>query len=280
MKRRLFFLSAILTFLSLVPVRAEEPLAKAPSLPVYQPKFYPFEAGEKAVYKASWNGVSVATAEIQTTPVTVDGKRFYQVRVDAKTSRVLDLVWKMRDTISSTFDAKAMAPFHYVFSQRENSRVIDTNAKYNSITKKWAVDRRQKGKKPSTYEFEGQNILDPITAVYLARSVDFKIGDKLLFDVFGGRYRYLLELAIDGKERVELDSGGIEAFKIVPKVTNVSKKGHADKMNEAAIWISADERRLPVKLTSKTFVGSVQMELVQDKTGTRSAATEPAKPPT
>jgi hypothetical protein len=250
----------------------EAPPKAPPVVPVYQPKFFPFESGEKAVYRAHWNGVPVGTAEIQTTPVTIEGKKFYQVRVEAKTSKALDLMWKMRDTISSTFDASALAPSRYVFNQRENSRVIDTVAKYNPAMKKWVVERRQDGKKPRTYEFESQNTVDPITAVYLARSADLKVGEKLLFNVFGGRYRYLLELAIERKEPVELESGKvIDTFKIVPKITNLDKAGYANRMNEAAIWISADERRMPVKLTSKIFVGSVHMQLVQDKAGTRSA---------
>jgi hypothetical protein len=281
LQRRLTSVWVILAFLLASASQAGEPVVKAPPVvPVYQPKFFPFDDGEKALYRAHWNGIPVATAEINTTPVTIEGKKFYRVRVEAKTSNVMDLMWKMRDTISSTFDAHALAPSRYVFNQRENSRVVDTVAKYNPAMKKWIVDRRQEGKKPSTYEFESQNTLDPITAVYLARSVDLKVGDKLLFNVFGGRYRYLLELAVDRKEPVQLESGkAIDAFKVIPKLTNLDKAGYANRMNEAAIWISADERRMPVKLTSKSFVGNVHMQLVQDKAGTRSALAEHPEPP-
>ena len=84
---------------------------KADAVPAYHPKYFPFEDGEKAVYHATWNGMfSVATAEVYTTPTVIDGKKVYQVRVEAKSSRALDLIWRMRDTISSTFDAKALMP--------------------------------------------------------------------------------------------------------------------------------------------------------------------------
>jgi hypothetical protein len=258
---------------------AEQTMIKLDAVPAYQPKFFPFEGGEKAVYRTSWNGmISVATAEIYTTPTVVDGKKVYQVRVEAKTSKTLDLIWKMRDTITSTFDAKALAPSYFTFSQRENSKVIDTVARYNDSTKSWAVNRQQQGKKPRIYEFNSQNILDPITAVYLARSVDFKVGDKLYFKIFGGRYQYLLELVVERKEPVELESGRIEAFKIIPRIQNITKNGYAGRLNDATIWISADERRLPVKLSSKIAFGSVYMELVQDKHGTQSTAAEPSRP--
>src|SRR5437762_14316584 len=60
---------------------AGQPMIKPESVPTYEPKFYPFEGGEKAVYRTRWNGlVSVATAEIYTTSTMLDGKKVYQVR--------------------------------------------------------------------------------------------------------------------------------------------------------------------------------------------------------
>jgi hypothetical protein len=254
--------------------QAGEATINPENLPVYTPKFYPFERGEKAVYRATWNGLfSVATAEVTTASGVVDGKKVYQVRVDAKTSKVLDLIWKMRDTITSTFDFKSLAPSHYVFSQRENSRVIDTEAKLDLTTKRWSVTRQQVGERTKIYQFDSNNTFDPVTAVYVSRSVDFKVGDKLYFKIWGGRYHYLLELFVEKKEPVELPSGKtVEAFKIVPQVQNLMKKGYASRLREAAVWISADERRLPVKLSSKILFGSVHLDLMEDKQSLRSTA--------
>jgi hypothetical protein len=270
----------LLTFLAARPSQGGQAPASPPPVPNYQPKFFPFEAGEKAVYRAHWAGmVSVATAEIFTTPTIVDGKKVYQVRVEAKSSRALDWIWKMRDTITSTFDAKALAPSRFTFRQRENSKEIDTEARFIEATQRWAVNREQKGKKPRIYEFDSKNTLDPITAVYMARATDFKVGDQLYFKVFGGRYQYLLELRIVGKERVQLSSGKpVEAYKIIPFVQNLTKNGYAGRLNEATIWISADERRLPIKLSSKITFGTVEMELVQDKQGIQSTAAESRQP--
>ncbi len=262
--------------LLLAGTEADEVLTQPESLPHYQPKYYPYAAGEKAVYRAHWNGmISVATAEVFTASTVVDGKKVFRVRIEAKTSRVLDLIWRMRDTIHSTFESTTLTPSRFNFSQRENSRVIDTDARYDRATKRWVVNRQQVGKKTRIYEFDSENTLDPITAVYFARSVEFKIGDRLYFKVFGGRYRYLLELSVEGKEPVELESGKvIEAYKLVPRVQNLTKKGYAGRFKEAAVWISADERRLPIKMSSKIIFGTVHLEIVQDQPGVQSTAAE------
>src|SRR4030095_14490111 len=240
---------------------------KPEAVPVYQPKNYPFEAGEKEVYRATWNGLfSVATAEVQTVPVMVDGKKVFQVRIEAKTSKALDLIWKMRDTISSTFDAKALSPSRFTFNQKENSRVINTDARLDPTTKRWSVNRQQVGKRAKIYEFESQNTLHPLTAVYLSRSIDYKVGDRLYFKVFGGRYQYLLELFVERKEPVALESGKtIEAFRVIPRIQNITKNGYAGRLNDAIIWLSADERRLPIKLSSQSVVCDVHLEVGDDK---------------
>jgi hypothetical protein len=43
------------------------------------------------------------------------------------------------------------------------------------------------------------------------------------------------------------------------------------------IWISADERRVPVKLSSKISFGTVYLELVEQRP-TEAAATETRRP--
>jgi hypothetical protein len=277
-KIRVFIVSSIVLGLIVCSVSiAEEAMIKPHAVPAYQPKYFPFAGGEKEVYRATWNGmIAVATAEIHTVPTIIDGKKAYQVRVKAQTSRALDLIWRMRDTISSTFDAKALLPSRFTFNQRENSRIIDTDARFDRASKRWEVNRQQAGKQPRVYHFDSNNTLDPITAVYLARSTEFKVGDKLYFKVFGGRYQYLLELFVEKKEPVALESGKtVEAFRIIPRIQNITKKGYASRLNQATIWISADERRLPIKLSSKIAFGSVQLELVDDVQRTESAARSP-----
>jgi Protein of unknown function (DUF3108) len=264
-------------FLVIFTSVAGQPTVNLPppeKVPVYQPKHYPFDGGERAVYRASWNGIPVATAVVSTTSQMIAGKKFYTVRVEAKTSAILDLFWKMRDTITSTIEAKALAPTRFTFSQRENQKVIDTEAKFDPNAKKWSVHRDERSQ-VKKYEFDQPpNTIDPITAVYLARSQDFKVGDRLYFNIFGGKYRYLLDLEVERRETIEIASGKVEAFKIVPRIKNHMKDGYAERMNEASVWISADARRIPVMLSSKIFVGNIYMEKIEDKTGPQASGAQ------
>ena len=177
----------------------------------------------------------------------------------------------MRDTITSTIEAKALAPTRFTFSQRENQKVIDTEARFDRNSKKWFVHRDER-RRVKKYEFDQPpNTIDPITAVYLARSQDFKVGDHLYFNIFGGKYRYLLDLEVERREKIQIASGTVDSFKIVPRIKNVMKQGYAERLNEAAVWISADERRIPVMLSSRIFVGSIYIERIEDRVGPQTA---------
>ena len=232
---------------------------------------YAFEKSETVTYQARWNGIPVAIAEVQGTPLTIEGRKFYHVEIQAKTMSLIDYIWQMRDTITSTFDTKTFQPHRFVFLQRENRRNTDTTAVFDQDKNRWSV-QRQRGRKLARFDFTSSNTLDPITAAYILRSVDLKVGDRLQFDVFGGKSRYLLTLDVVGRETITLNSSPIETYKIVPQVRNVTKEGYSERVRQATVWVSADERRIPLRIVSKVFVGSVHMELQKDSVHLKKAA--------
>jgi hypothetical protein len=89
----------------------------------------------------------------------------------------------------------------------------------------------------------------------------------------------LLELFVEKKEPVELESGKtVEAYRIIPRIQNITKNGYASRFNEATVWMSADERRLPIKMSSKIVFGTVQLDLIDDKRGTQSTSAGARQP--
>lgn len=254
-----------LGFFSLLFLLVSCSLSYAGDLPgeQHRAQFY-LNGSESAQYRASWNGIPIASAEVQAAPLLINGSRFYEVKIQASTWRYLDLVWKMRDSIESVFDAETLHPRRFVFRQRENRKRIDTIALFDPGNKKWVVHRQQ-GAKVKDYEFVSQHTLDPISAVYLARSLDFRIGDTLRMEVFGGKSRYLVILNIVGQERITVAAGDFDAYKISPRVLNLSRSGYAGRVRQATVWISADEKRRPLKIVSEVFIGSVSIEMVEAK---------------
>ncbi|MBM4298931.1 MAG: DUF3108 domain-containing protein, partial [Deltaproteobacteria bacterium] len=70
----------------------------------------------------------------------------------------------------------------------------------------------------------------------------------------------------------------VEAHRVIPRIQNITKSGYAGRLSDAVIWLSADQRRVPVKLSSKIVFGSVYLDLVEDKTGPQSTAIDVPRP--
>ena len=83
------------------------------------------------------------------------------------------------------------------------------------------------------------------------------MGDYLYFSYLRRKVPLSVDLQVECKETIRLKSGNVEAFKFVPRIEDVLQEGYATRLNEAAVWISADERRLPVMLKGKIIFGSV-----------------------
>ena len=57
-----------------------------------------------------------------------------------------------------------------------------------------------------------------------------------------------------GRETVKLKSGTFDCFKVQPILLG---EGLFKAKGEVIIWLSADERRIPVKMKSKIFIGAI-----------------------
>ena len=93
-------------------------------------------------------------------------------------------------------------------------------------------------------------------------------------DVAAEMARWLAHL----KTERRMSGKTVEAFRVIPRIQNITRNGYASRLNDAAIWLSADERRLPIRLSSKIVFGTVQLDLIDDKRGTQSTSAGARQP--
>lgn len=66
-------------------------------------------------------------------------------------------------------------------------------------------------------------------------------------------------------ELVTTRTGLFEAYRIVPRVMNLTSSGYAGRVRQATVWISADEKRRLLRMVSQVFIGYVSIDLVEGK---------------
>ena len=189
--------------------------------PTYQPVFEEFDPPLGTyTYKVAWQGIPAATV---TVVVDKNGDR-YNIVTKAKTYSGIDLFYRLRYTAEGTISALDLTPIETVIDHRENSRHKVTKISFEKDGGIKAV-RYRKGTDDSKEELEfnpNNFTLDPISAAFLARGVDWKVGESKKFDTFNGKSRYLITLTASEKVIMKINGEEREAWQIVPKVENLT----------------------------------------------------------
>jgi hypothetical protein len=103
---------------------------------------------------------------------------------------------------------------------------------------------------------------DILSTLYYMRTRQLEEGQILRIDINERRSNYQLRLCLAGKEEIKTPAGDFLAWKLEPLVFQGRKIKRRIKGN---IWLSADERKIPVKVQGKTRVGSFTLYLEEMK---------------
>lgn len=225
--------------------------------PAYRPDMTQFNPPLGVyTYSVSWQGIPAAEAVVAVSKE--DG--LFKITTTARTLRAIDLFYRLRYRAEGVMDAENLLPIRAVMEQQENSKVklIEMDFLENGDIQ---TSRSQRGKDTVQTVVSTDNFtLDPFSAAFMARSMPWREGMSRSFDTFNGKDRYLITLTATARSRMRVNGEKRDVWEITPKITNISKGGSARKLRGATIYVTDDEAREVVKLTSEVFVGSVNVK--------------------
>ena len=223
----------------------------------YRPQKVLFSPG-RYYYDISWENIPVASAEVDINYNSPANHSVLRVEARVKTAKVIDLLYRLRHISQSFFHIDSFRPIKYISDQTENSR-----ERYQEIVFRedgQTVSQLWKNNEPAdAFQFTPNNqMLDPISAAFLARSIPIDVGTKASFDVFNGTHRFLISFDVVEKEQIKIGDAMVEAFRAVPSVQKLTDSEGEKRLKSATLWISADENRQILKLESKVLIGRVK----------------------
>jgi hypothetical protein len=238
-----------------------KPLPDGIRIPDYAPGPIPFHPGEQLIYQASWIGIPAAAGKVVLHPDHAN-PALLSAEIWISTNRLTDKLYRMRDYLRENFGAGSLKPTELYIRQNEGHRhdifdvTFDRRARIVTLVKHGprGVQRRA---------FLSDNPSGPVSAALMALSQPLKVGDSLSFDAFSGTTRYVFNLYVARRERISTPLGEFDAFRIVPSVTYLSDGQVNNKVHDTVLWVSADARRLPLRVESAVFIGSVRIDLVR-----------------
>jgi len=254
------------------PVRAPKirALPRRIELPTYRPGPMPFRNGERLTYEASWLGIPAAQAQIELRRAPRN-RTIWVAEATISTDKAVDVFYKMRDYLKERFDDGSLQPREMIIRQRERHRHDDYQVTFDHAQE--LVTIRKTGPRGILYKrFRATNPWGMMSGAALALSQPLKVGDKLVLDLFSATNRYVLSFTVAGRERLQTVLGPVDALRIEPGVVYMSDSKMRGEATATTIWISDDARKLPLRIESATFFGTVRIELIKVENPPAAAA--------
>lgn len=214
-----------------------------------------FTFGEKLEYRVhyGWLNAASITMRIEDTVTQVDNRSTYRIVAKGKTKKSFDWMYTVRDHFESYVDSVGMAPLKYFKTVREDNYRDKDLVYYNH------KDKKLRGLKKDMDMPE--YVQDIVSGTYYARTIDFSnayVGKTYPLDIYLDQKIYNLKFKYLGKETIKSDFGKVRCIKLRPQL--VVDRVFKDE-DDMTIWVSDDDNRLPIRVQTDIWVGSLKVDL-------------------
>jgi hypothetical protein len=219
----------------------------------------PFTPGERLRFNLRWTVVPAGEAILEVLPIkTIDGQKVYHFRLTAESNAFVDLFYKVRDRIDAFASIDMTRAVRYYHKQREGDNRKDVEVQFDwqrelALFNDGKTDRETEIR-PGTF--------DPLSVFYYSRMADFKADGLIQCPVSDGKKCVNGQARIIKKETITVISGKYETYLIEPDLKHVGGVFEKSKDAKIRLWVTADEKHLPVKIASKVAIGSFVGELM------------------
>ena len=194
-------------------------------------------------YKAGTATMSVVGEEF------VNGGVCHHIVTTAESNDFISAFYKVRDRVSSYIDKRG------VFTRRFEKHLREGNYKSDRIVDFYheRLIALNTNKKYSVVEIKPY-IHDILSALYYIRTKKIEVGRDLVLDVYADGKVYPLKVIVHGREKIKVPAGTFNCYKVEPVLRS---EGLFKQKGKLTVWLTDDEARMPVKMTSKILIGSI-----------------------
>lgn len=190
----------------------------------------------------------------------------YKTVFEGKAIGTLDWFNNLSEKFTSYVDTASKLPQLFIRDIHENKfKKLEYSYFYHSKSKV-VVKELQTSKADSIKEFAISNKMeDLISSYFLLRNVDFnnlKYNDSLSIDVFLENKSYNFKFKYLRKEIIKTKIGKFDCIVLAPKMPS---NDFLRTANPIQVWLSNDDKRIPLKVKAKILAGSLEIDITNYK---------------
>jgi hypothetical protein len=213
-----------------------------------------FGVGERLMFNVHYGFINAGDAVMSIPGYdTVDGRRCYRVEFTVNSLPSFAWIYKVEDRYLTYIDVDAIAPLKFEQHIREGTYRRDFIAEFDQANH---IAKTSEGQYPIP-----DYVHDIMSAFYYVRTIDFSSfvpGEVTTLSNFYKDKSYELGVRFLGRQELEIAAGTFRTLVVEPLV----KEGGLFKSEgRIVIWLSDDERKIPVRVNTKVIIGSIDVEL-------------------
>lgn len=227
-----------------------------------------FHPGEKMTFRVTWAFVVAGEATLEFLPYEkfedADSCHFL---FTARTSKFVDLFYKVRDRIESYTDKNITHSLFYKKRHQGKSK------KEVQVTFDWKEMHAQYSDGSNNHEPVSitPGTFDPLSVFYAFRL--YLTEDDINSDIHltDGKRCIIGRANFIKREKIIVAGNEYNTFLVEPEMENIGGVFKKSKNAKLKIWVTDDELRIPVRIKSKVKVGSFVADLISYNNGLKTA---------
>ena len=220
-----------------------------------------WNTGENLTFSVDYGfyQAGTATMSIEKT-VDINGGACYHIKTTARSNGFISKFYKVRDEVHSYVDIDGLFSRRFEKKLREGKYKSDRYVDFYH-DRLIALNTKEKHALTEIPLY----VQDILSSLYYLRTFDLTVGRDEFIDVYADGKVYPLRVIVHGKETVKVPAGEYRCLKVEPVLKS---EGIFKQEGKLTVWLTDDERKLPVKMTSKILIGSIGVNLESSTPGT------------
>ena len=216
-----------------------------------------FGVGEQLIFEISYGPIKAGTAVMEVKDIIpLNGRDCYHVISTARSNKIFSSFYKVEDRVESFFDAQGLFTWRFVQHLREGTYRADRFAHYDQENHTVTTNRGTMDIPPY--------VQDVLSTMYYVRTQQLEVGQVLYVTNHSGRKIYPLAVKVHRREFVTVPSGTFDCFVVEPMLKAGGLFKHEGRI---WVWLTADEKKMPVLMKTKVIIGTVDAKLKSYKLG-------------
>jgi hypothetical protein len=251
--------------------------------PMRRPAKEPIWVGEKLVFDITYFGMSAGDFTLNALPLkAIDNRKVYHIKGTALSSSVFNLFYRLNDTVETFIDYEGIFShrFHIILDETKQSRdsleLYDQEKKQTFYWNRW--NHKDRGySETKEYDPITPFAQDSLSAMYYLRTVPLPDGAVVEVPVVSEGHEWTAVVTVLRREEMKTPLGKVRTIVLKPET---KYQGILKKQGDSFLWLTDDDRRVPVRLEAKVRIGTVVANLKGFEPGTAPVVAPPAAVPT